>query len=292
MVFGYLIQNRDKYMTTKQEAILGDIQKLIGKSFTVFEDDKDSWIELVDIMPHPAQSITPEEAIVQAARTSYAGETKGYEKDMKLLKYLYVNRHTSPFEMVEFKFRLRAPLMVWFQWERHRTQSMNLESKRYSEVKEESMYIPSVWRKQSTDNKQGSDGMIHKEDQQRAMRVMYENSYGTPTEDIMWGLCGDLTDENLPDFSETLRKHYSMGYEFYRTALKAGVGKEQARLFLGGFGVYYTGVVKVNARNLMHFLGLRMDEHAQWEIRQYANVIHNEMFSKVMPVTAALIEQQ
>ena len=73
------------------------------------------WIELLDLMPHPAQGISPDLAVVNAARVSFLGESKGAEKDKKLLFYLLRNAHTSPFEMVEFKFRVHAPLVTWWQ---------------------------------------------------------------------------------------------------------------------------------------------------------------------------------
>ncbi|RMG85621.1 MAG: thymidylate synthase (FAD), partial [Chloroflexi bacterium] len=76
-------------------------------------------------MPHPATGVSGDLAIVNAARVSFLGESKGEERDKKLLFYLMRHRHTSPFEMVEFKFRVRAPLVVWWQWVRHRTWHMN-----------------------------------------------------------------------------------------------------------------------------------------------------------------------
>ncbi|PJF40106.1 MAG: thymidylate synthase (FAD), partial [Phototrophicales bacterium] len=101
------------------------------------------------MMPHPDLGIPGDLAIVNAARVSFLGESKGDERDKKLLFYLLRHRHTSPFEMVEFKFRVRAPLVTWWQWVRHRTWNMNAQSGRYTPFEENDFYVPSVWRKQS-----------------------------------------------------------------------------------------------------------------------------------------------
>lgn len=99
-------------------------ENLIGKRIDVLDK---GWIELVDLMPHPDTDISGDLAIVNAARVSFLGESKGTERDKKLLFYLLRNHHTSPFEMVEFKFRVRAPLVTWWQWVRHRTWNMNAQ---------------------------------------------------------------------------------------------------------------------------------------------------------------------
>lgn len=83
---------------------------LVGKQVRVLDK---GWVELVDLMPNPQMGISGDLAIVNAARVSFLGESKGPEKDKKLLFYLMRNAHTSPFEMVEFKFRIRAPLLTW-----------------------------------------------------------------------------------------------------------------------------------------------------------------------------------
>src|SRR5688572_21800889 len=94
--------------------------ELIGKRIPVLDK---GWVELIDLMPHPATGVPGDLAIVNAARVSFLGETKGDDKDKKLLFYMLRNKHTSPFEMVVFKFRVRAPLLTWWQWARHRAAS-------------------------------------------------------------------------------------------------------------------------------------------------------------------------
>jgi len=231
-------------------------QELFGKRIDLLDK---GWIELVDLMPHPSHSVSGDLAIVNAARVSFLGESKGDKADKKLLFYLLRNRHTSPFEMVEFKFRVRAPLVTWWQWARHRVWNFNAQSGRYTPFEENDFYVPDVWRKQSKDNKQASEGEVE-------------------TDDNQW-----LTDE--------LIAHYDKSFELYSSALERGVSKEMARLFLPGFSVYYTWVVKVDAHNLMHFLRLRMASDAQYEIRVYADAIYEHFFKPALPWTAEAYEK-
>jgi len=218
----------------------------------VLEDGK-SWVELQDMLPHPTTGITPDMAVVNGARVSFLGETKGGERDKKLLFYLLRHRHTSPFEQVEFKFRVRAPVVVWWQWVRHRTWHYNFQSGRYLPFERDDFYIPVSWRQQSDSNKQGSEGTLD------------------PTTSS--GYSGEL---------ETLTER---AYALYEEALQAGAAKEQARLFLPAWCSYYIAICKVDAWNLMHFLRLRMAPDAQWEIRQYATALHR-IFQRSMPWTA------
>ncbi|MHB8625771.1 MAG: FAD-dependent thymidylate synthase [Aggregatilineales bacterium] len=103
-------------------------ENLIGKRIPALDK---GWIELVDLMPHPSTGVSGDLAIVNAARVSFMGESKGPERDKKLLFYLVQHYHTSPFEMVEFKFRVRAPLVVWWQWVRHRTWCLSGDTELY-----------------------------------------------------------------------------------------------------------------------------------------------------------------
>ncbi|HLY26746.1 MAG TPA: FAD-dependent thymidylate synthase [Aggregatilineales bacterium] len=197
-------------------------------------------------------------SIVNAARVSFLGESKGDEKDKKLLFYLMRNSHTSPFEMVEFKFRIRCPLVTWWQLVRHRMLSLNLQSGRYTPFEENDFYVPSEWRKQAQQNKQASDGVVEDADRQ--------------------ALTHDLIE------------HYTRSYELYKAALDKGISREMARLFLPGFAVYYTGVIKVDAHNLMRFLRLRMADDAQYEIRVFAKAIYEHFFKPALPWTAEAFE--
>lgn len=222
---------------------------LIGRRVNVLDK---GWIELQDMMGDDL-------AIVNAARVSFLGESKGAERDKKLLFYLLRHRHTSPFEQVEFRFRAHAPLVTFWQWVRHRTWSLNAQSGRYTPFEEDDFYIPSEWRLQAADNKQASEGM--------------------------------LGDDAARDLTEKLIAHCAQSYALYRSALDAGVAREMARLFLPGFGVYYTWVLKVDAKNLMDFLRLRMAPDAQYEIRVYAWAIYEHFFKPALPWTAEAFEK-
>jgi thymidylate synthase (FAD) len=232
------------------------LDNLIGRRVDVLDK---GWIELIDLMPHPASGVSGDVAIVNAARVSFLGESKGPEQDKKLLFYLLRHRHTSPFEMVEFKFRIRAPLVTWWQWARHRVWNYNAQSGRYTPFEENDFYVPGTWRKQARDNKQASEG--------------------------------ELSPETAAALTRKLMDHYQEGYHLYNEALELGVSKEMARLFLPGFSVYYTWVTKVDAHNLMHFLRLRMADDAQYEIRVFAQAIYEHFFKPALPWTAEAFER-
>ena len=227
----------------------------IGKRVKVLDK---GYVELLDLMPHPATDVSGDLAIVNAARVSYMGESKGEERDKRLLFFLMRHQHTSPFEMVEFKFRCRAPLLTWWQWVRHRTWSANAQSGRYTPFEEDDFYVPEVWRMQARSNRQASEGEL-------------DDALGTK-------------------MTADLLVHYENSFRLYGEALDAGVSRELARVFLPGFSVYYTWGMKVNAHNLMHFLRLRMAEDAQHEIRVYASAIFEHFFRPSLPWTAEAFE--
>lgn len=180
--------------------------------------------------------------VVNAARVSYLSESKGEEKDKGLINFLMRNRHTSPFEMVEFQWRVKCPLFVARQWHRHRTWSYNEVSRRYTSENIE-FYYPFEWRTESKENKQASKGIIIK---QGELFECYDELYAVV--------------------------HTAM--TVYNRMLERGVAKEQARMILPQ-NLYTMFYAKVDLHNLLHFIGLRSDEHAQWEIQQYSNAMLN-----------------
>ncbi len=220
---------------------------LVGKRVEVLDK---GWVELQEVMGNDL-------AIVNAARVSFLGESKSDEQDKKLLFYLLRHRHTTPFEMVEFKFRIKCPLFVARQWMRHRTWSYNEVSRRYTSL-DIDFYCPETWRKQSDSNKQGSAGSVEAK------------------------TSGHLT--------RLLDKHHQQGLQFYNEALEAGVGKEQARIFLPQ-SMYTQFIGKVDAHNLFHFLSLRMASDAQYEIRVYAKAIFETFVIPALPWTAEAFEK-
>lgn len=193
------------------------------------------YIKLVDVMGS-------DKDICVAARVSYhEASTKKVSEDKGLIDHLLRHRHTSPFEMGEMKFEIKLPIFVERQWVRHRTCSMNEMSGRYSEMPEE-YYQPEIEtvRVQSKTNKQGRDESI-----------------------------------NEVDAKEFKRSAFARGadaFSSYRRALKDDVARELARIQLP-LGTYTKKVWKMDLHNLFHFLKLRTDSHAQWEIQQYANEI-------------------
>jgi thymidylate synthase (FAD) len=189
------------------------------------------YVVLVDYMGNDA-------AIVQAARVSYGKGTKAVQDDRGLIRYLMRHRHTTPFEMVEFKFLVRLPIFVARQWIRHRMASVNEYSARYSIVPDEFEIPPAEEvRHQSTRNRQGR---------------------GEP-------LPADVVEQFRTDLDRISKEAYTA----YTRSLDAGVARETARLLLPV--AYYTQWYwKTDLWNLFHFLSLRLDPHAQEEIRLYA----------------------
>lgn len=178
-------------------------------------------------------------SVVQGARVSYGQGSKGDDKDKKLLRYLYLHRHTSPFEMVEFKFHVRCPIFVARQWFRHRTWNYNEYSMRYSEAISD-CYIPSGWRVQDDKNKQGS---------------------ADPLES---GMNRSLVDK--------YRKHCEDAFKLYEELLSHRVAREMARMVIP-VSTYTEFYAKVDLNNLLKFLLLRDDPHAQLEIQEYARAM-------------------
>jgi thymidylate synthase (FAD) len=194
-----------------------------------------------------------DESIVQAARVSYGAGTKRIHEDRGLIRYLMRHRHTTPFEMCEIKLHVRVPMDAWRQWIRHRTASVNEYSTRYSVAIDSAQSTPSTaWRLQSTKNKQGSDEFL---DEARGAKL-----------------------------SEKERELHALSRKIYEERLAEGISREQARKDLP-LSTYTEAYWKTNLHNLLHFLRLRMDTHAQEEIRAYADVIGREIVNRWCPIT-------
>ena len=205
----------------------------------------DGFVCLVDVMGDDS-------AVVQAARVSYGAGTKRVSDDRSLIRYLLRHRHTTPFEMAEIKFLVRVPMDCWRQWIRHRTANVNEYSTRYSEAIDSAQSTsPSAWRSQASNNRQGSDVPL-------------------PAE------LGQQLTEQEHQLQEQSRK-------IYESRLEAGVAREQARKDLP-LSTYTEAYWKVDLHNLLHFLALRMDSHAQEEIRLYATTIGREIIRPLFPV--------
>ena len=186
-------------------------------------------------------------AIVQAARVSYGDGTKTVNEDRQLIRYLMRHWHTTPFEMVEFKFHVKVPIFVARQWLRHRTASVNELSARYSVVKDD-FWIPSEYRYQSQINKQGSES------------------------------------EGFNDESANMSQTHScrLAFDVYDGLLGRGISRELSRAHLpqSTFTEFYW---KINLHNLFHFLRLRMDDHAQAEIQECSRMVF-DLIKPIVPI--------
>jgi thymidylate synthase (FAD) len=189
-------------------------------------------------------------SIAKAARVSYGKGTKSVNEDSALIDYLIRHQHTSPIEMVEFIFHIKLPLFSMAQLVRHRTSSLNQVSARYS-IMEEEFYVPEMLRVQSKTNKQSSDV----------------------------GSLGEL--ERY--FLNKIARISNDAYEDYEILMKYGVAREMARMILPQ-NLYTQVYWKQDLKNLLHLLRLRMDEHAQYEIRVFADAIY-DIIRDIVPNT-------
>jgi len=205
----------------------------------------DGFVRVVDYMG-------TDSSIVQAARVSYGDGTKKVSEDRALIRYLLRNYHTTPFEMCTLKLHVRVPMDTWRQWIRHRTASVNEYSTRYSiAIDGAQMTKPDQWRQQAQDNKQGSAGYF---DEVRGAEL-------------------SAAEQSL----------HALSKDVYNSRLEQGVAREQARKDLP-LSTYTEAFWQMDLHNLLHFLALRMDAHAQLEIRQYAETIGEQIVSQWVPM--------
>lgn len=204
------------------------------------------FVRLVDFMGDDS-------SIVQSARVSYGKGTKSVREDTTLIRYLMRHQHTSPFEMVELKFHIRLPIFVARQWIRHRTASVNEYSGRYSEMTDD-FYVPeqNQIRTQDEVNKQG------RSDKQ-------------------------IDDATAQEVLQSMQQHQKDSYDEYLNYLGKGVAREIARINLP-LSSYTEWYWKIDLHNLFRFLKLRLDWHAQYEIRVYAEAIAN-IIKELYPIS-------
>lgn len=204
-----------------------------------------------------------EVGIIEAARQSTQGSFRGWERDMKLLTHLWEHRHNSPFEFAGCTIEVQAPIFVFREWHRHRTQSYNEMSARYTELPD-LYYVPEVLnveerivKAQTTANKQA----------------------GAVAE--LNGSAGEIAKFWV---QTSLKSAYEHAEYMYQDALKAGIPKELARIVMP-VGHYSRMRATANLRNWLAFLTLRMDPTAQWEIREYAKALGEQIIAKLFPRT-------
>lgn len=205
----------------------------------------DGFVRVLDYMGDDA-------SVVQGARISYGVGTKRVQEDRGLIRYLMRHMHTTPFEMCELKLHVRVPMDAWRQWIRHRSASVNEYSTRYSvAIDAAQRTAPNEWRMQSPTNRQGSGS--------------------------------NLPEEAGARLSAAERELQDHARDVYNERIAAGVAREQARKDLP-LSTYTEAYWKCDLHNLLHFLNLRMDDHAQYEIRAYANTIAEEIVAKWVPM--------
>jgi thymidylate synthase (FAD) len=209
------------------------------------------FIRLVDSMGN-------DEAIVQAARVSYGKGTTRVSRDRGLIRYLMRHKHTTPFEMVEFKFHCKIPIFVARQWVRHRTANVNEYSLRYSEAHDD-FYIPE------------EENILFQSDL---------NRQGRSTEEVPGKLKKKVRDHFI--------KMSEQSFDLYQEMNAAGIARELARAVLP-VNLYTEWYWKNDLHNILHFLMLRKDQHAQYEIRVYAEAMA-AMVKKIVPIAYEAFE--
>ncbi len=240
-------------MSLELEAVLGDPIKVLDHGF----------IRVVDYMGNDS-------AIVQAARVSYGTGTKQVSQDRGLILYLMRHRHTTPFEMCEIKFHVKLPIFVARQWIRHRTANVNEYSARYSIAPRE-FYLPNKEQiaVQATHNKQGRGEVLNAIDAERVLSILRDDS------------------QRCYDHYEELINEDFQGNTL--DASKPKLARELARMNLT-LNCYTEWYWKIDLHNLLHFLKLRADQHAQYEIRVYADVMM-DLVKRWAPIALEAFEE-
>ena len=230
------------------------LDKVLYKPFKVLDH---GFVRVIDYMGDDS-------SIVQAARVSYGKGTKKLNQDKNLINYLLSHRHTTPFEMNEIKFHIKLPIVVARQWIRHRTANVNEYSARYS-ILDNEFYIPKAndVKPQSQLNNQGREGEIEKDLKKHYLSLIKENAK------INFSSYKHLL--NVDEDGNTLDEK------------RPGIARELARMVLP-LSSYTQWYWKIDLHNLMHFLALRFDDHAQYEIRVYAKVML-DLVKKWVPLT-------
>ena len=208
-------------------------------------------------------------AVVQAARVSYGKGTRRVSEDQGLINYLMRHRHSTPFEMCEIKYHVKLPIFVARQWIRHRTANVNEYSARYS-ILDQEFYVPEPEHlaAQATNNRQGRGDVHTGDDNARVLNLLREDAhrnYAHYQEMLNLDDNGDVLDDS-----------------------RTGLARELARMNLS-LNYYSQWYWKIDLHNLLHFLSLRADAHAQFEIREYADVMM-ETVEKWVPQTFAAFQ--
>ncbi|MEZ5830278.1 MAG: FAD-dependent thymidylate synthase [Dongiaceae bacterium] len=245
-----------------RRAVSPELEDVLYQAFPVLDH---GFVRVIDYMGDDS-------AVVQAARVSYGRGTKKVSEDRGLIHYLMRHRHSTPFEMCEIKFHVKLPIFVARQWIRHRTANVNEYSARYS-ILDREFYIPAEQNlaAQSVSNRQGRGDVLEGREAAQVLDLLRTDA--THAYDHYLTMLNESEDGQKIDES------------------RQGLARELARMNLG-LNFYTQWYWKVDLHNLMHFLSLRADAHAQYEIRVYADVMI-DLMKRWVPLTAeAFIEHR
>ena len=247
----------EELRSSKSETLRSTVPELENILYQPFEVLEHGFVRVIDYMGDDS-------AIVQSARVSYGKGTKQISNDKGLIKYLMRHRHSTPFEMCEIKFHIKLPIFIARQWIRHRTANVNEYSARYS-ILDKEFYIPSMENvaAQSTINNQGRGEVLSSDEAAEVISILKKDA--------------EQTYANY----ETLLNENPNGDSI--DANKLGVARELARMNLT-LNTYTQWYWKTDLLNLMNFLRLRADSHAQYEIRVYADIMLDTV-KKWVPTT-------
>jgi thymidylate synthase (FAD) len=237
------IEAQREIRATTRRATVPDLEEILFQPIPLLDH---GFVRVIDYMGDDG-------AIVQAARVSYGKGTRRVQDDTGLINYLMRHRHTTPFEMCEIKYHVKLPIFVARQWIRHRTANVNEYSARYS-VLDKEYYIPAPEQlaAQSRSNRQGRGAVLEGEEAARVLDMLRDDAercYADYEEMLNEDRDGGLLDEN-----------------------RLGLARELARMNLT-LNTYTQWYWKIDLHNLLHFLSLRADAHAQYEIRVYADAM-------------------
>ena len=252
----------EELRSSKSETLRSTVPELENILYRPFEVLDHGFVRVIDYMGDDS-------AIVQSARVSYGKGTKQISNDKGLIKYLMRHRHSTPFEMCEIKFHIKLPIFIARQWIRHRTANVNEYSARYS-ILDKEFYIPSMENvaAQSTINNQGRGEVLSSDEAAEVISILKkdaEQTYANYETLLNENPNGESIDDNKP-----------------------GVARELARMNLT-LNTYTQWYWKIDLNNLLHFLALRADAHAQYEIRVYADIMM-DIVKKWVPIAADAFE--
>ena len=245
---------KEQQFVTKR-ATVENLEQILFEPIKVLDH---GFIRVIDYMGDDA-------AIVQAARVSYGKGTKMMSQDKGLINYLMRHYHTTPFEMCEIKLHIKLPIFIARQWIRHRTANVNEYSARYS-ILDKEFYLPEPQNiaVQSTTNNQGRSNILEPHQAQRVLDILREDALR----------CYD-------NYMDLLNVNEETGE--VKDPSKEGIARELARMNLT-LNYYTQWYWKIDLNNLLHFLRLRADAHAQYEIREYSNIML-DIVEKWVPYT-------